>query len=549
MEEGPITMTHPKLVEAMSHPDFYPHRPELVELIQTHISYIFIAGDYVYKVKKPVDFGFLDFTTLDKRKFYCREELRLNRRLAPAVYLEVVEIGENAGGNIALGIKDRIVEYAVKMLKIPQSGMLKTLLHQGKVDRSIMDVIARKLDHFHRDAGTGGAIDEIGGVETIRRNHDENFTQTESYINITIPLGQYHFIKSYIYSFMETHHALLIKRVADHRIRDCHGDLHLEHICIMDSGDARNNKYNTDDIVIFDCIEFNERFRYEDVAAEVAFLAMDLDYNGYPEYAETFVDAYIRHSGDREVGRILNFYKCYYAYVRGKVVGFRIHDNSIRQDERGEAALTAARYFDLAYTYAARPERPMLILMTGLMGTGKSLRARFIAPRLGADIIQTDVLRKDMHNIKPSERHHEPFGKGIYGDEFTRKTYDRALEFASEKLREGKSVIIDASYKNRRNRQEAFDAAKKLQADFFVIECICPDDVIRKRLDSRMSNKTEASDGRWEIYQAQKESFEEINEIPDGSHIILDTSLTPEEFTYKALQKMKGFTSHHPTLL
>lgn len=533
-------MTHPKLVDAMSHPDFYPHRPEQVELIQTHISYIFIAGNYVYKVKKPVDFGFLDFTTLEKRKFYCREELRLNRRLAPAVYLEVVEIGEDARGAIALGITDRIVEYAVKMVKIPQGGMLKTLLHKGNVDRSIMDVIARKLLHFHRDAATGGVINEIGGVETIRRNHDENFAQTEHYINITIPERQYHFVKSYIYSFMDTHHALLTGRVADHRIRDCHGDLHLEHICIMDSGDAHHNEYTPDDIVIFDCIEFNERFRYEDVAAEVAFLAMDLDYNGYPEYAETFVDAYIRHSGDHEIGTILNFYKCYYAYVRGKVTGFRMQDSSIRNEEREDAAKTAARYFDLAYSYAARQERPTLILMAGLMGTGKSVRAQLIATRLGAHIIQTDVLRKDVLNIAPNERHYEDFGKGIYGEEFTRKTYERALELATEKLREGKSVIIDASYKNRRNRQEAQEIAKKLQADFFVIECICPDDLIRKRLDSRMSNTKEASDGRWEIYQAQKESFEKINEIPDGSHIILDTSLTPEECTYKALQKIKN---------
>jgi len=183
-------MTHPKLVDAMSRPDFYPHRPEQVELIQTHISYIFIAGNYVYKVKKPFDFGFLDFTTLEKRKFYCREELRLNRRLAPAVYLEVVEIGEDAGGSILFGTQDRIVEYAVKMIKIPQGGMLKTLLRKGNVDRSIMDVIARKLVRFHRDAATGGAIDEIGGVKTIRRNHDENFAQTEHYINITIPRRQ-----------------------------------------------------------------------------------------------------------------------------------------------------------------------------------------------------------------------------------------------------------------------------------------------------------------------------------------------------------------------
>jgi len=471
----------------------------------------------------------------------------LNKRLAPDVYLDVVEIAEDAGGNIVLGMNGRIVEYAVKMHKIPQEGMLKTLILQGKVDRSIMDAVAGKLVNFHRHAATGGIIDEVGGVETIRRNHDENFAQTESFINITIPERQYHFVKSYIYSFMDTYHALLIRRVADHRIRDCHGDLHLEHICLIDSGalgataEKSRRDYDPDKIVIFDCIEFNERFRYEDVAAEVSFLAMDLDYNGYPEYAETFVDAYIRHSGDREIGRLLNFYKCYYAYVRGKVIGFRLHDSSIRQEEREEAAETASRYFDLAFTYAARPERPMLILMAGLMGTGKSVRAKLLAPRIGADIIQTDVLRKEILNIAHNERHYEDFGKGIYGDEFTRKTYARALEIASEKMKEGKSVIIDGSYKNRTYRQEAIDAAKKLDADFFIIECICPDDVIKKRLEARKSNKKEASDGRWEIYQAQKDSFDKITEIPNISHIVLDTSLNPEESTYEALQKIKNF--------
>ena len=547
-------MTHPKLVEAMFRPEFYPHRPEQVELIQTHISYIFIAGDYVYKVKKAVDFGFLDFTTLDKRKYYCNEELRLNRRLAPKVYLEVVEIGEDAEGNISLGMKDRIVEYAVKMLKIPREGMLKTLLHQGKVDNLVMDALARKLVAFHRSAATGGHIDEIGGLETIRRNHDENFQQTESYINITIPEVQYNFIKAYIYNFIDNNHALFAKRVVDHRIREGHGDLHLEHICIMGLGypdnsagtapykaiDQSRREYDPDDIVIFDCIEFNERFRYDDVAAEVAFLAMDLDYNAYLDHSETFVNAYIKHSGDYEIRSLLNFYKCYYAYVRGKVVGYEINDSSLWQEERDEAAKTAARYFDLAYTYTARLEKPTLILMAGLMGTGKSIRARLIAPRVGADIIQTDAVRKKILNIEPTEQHYEAFDRGIYSEEITRKTYDRAIELASEKLKEGKSIIIDASYKSRNDRRKAFEAAEKLHADFFIIECICPENIVKERLTSRMSDGAEISDGRWEIYQAQKETFDAITEISDSLHIILDTSLTPEESMNQAIGKLKN---------
>jgi aminoglycoside phosphotransferase family enzyme/predicted kinase len=540
-------MTHPHLVETMIRPEFYPHRPDHVELIQTHISYIFIAGDYVFKVKKPLDFGFLDFTTLDKREFYCHEELRLNRRLAPKIYLDVVPICEDARGQLVLDNKGRIVEYAVKMLTLPREKMLKTLFQKGNVDHLIMHAVAEKLVDFHRHAATGGAIDEIGSIDTIRRNHDENFEETKTYVNITIPPHQYNFIKSNAHNFIDSHAALLNKRVRDHRIREGHGDLHLEHICIMDPEspeEAREGPVgiNTERIIIFDCIEFNERFRYDDVAAEVAFLAMDLDFYGYSDYADTFVHAYIRHSGDSEIGKLLNFYKCYYAYVRGKVFGFKIHEDTVGHNEQEESAKIAARYFELAYMYAARLEKPTLILMAGLTGTGKSVRAKLIADYIGADIIVTDILRKEILNIAPTERHHEEFGKGIYSEEITRKTYERAHERASEKLRNGRSVIIDASYKSRIERQNASKEASRCGADFFILECICPEDIVRKRLDLRLSDTGEASDGRWEIYMAQKESFEAVTEINATSHIILDTSEPPEECVYKAIQRLKKFS-------
>jgi len=524
-------MIHQKLVETMSKPEFYPHMPERVELIQTHVSYIFIAGNYVYKVKKAIDFGFLDFTDLNKRRHYCDEELKLNQRLAPETYLEVVEIGEDADGNIVLEGGERVVEYAVKMGKLPQERMLKKLLAAGEVDISIMEAIARKLTDFHRDAATGDRIDLTGGIETIRRNHDENFAQTKPYLEITIPEYQYRFIKSYVYDFMDKRETLFRKRVADHKIRDCHGDLHLEHICITDS------------IIIFDCIEFNERFRFEDVAAEVAFLAMDLDYNGYPEYADAFVRAYISYADDLDIHTLLNFYRCYYAYVRGKVTSFMIDDKTIPKEEQREVAKTASRYFDLAYTYAARLEKPTLILMAGLMGTGKSILARDIAPRLGAGVIRTDVLRKEILYLAPTERHHENFGKGIYSDEISRKTYEKALVMACEKLKEGRSVIIDASYKRREERMKAVKAAQRALADFFVIECICPEEVIADRLHLRMSELSEPSNGRWEIFQAQKGDFDEVTEIPPGNHLIMDTSPKPEECAQRTIWWIKEAVS------
>jgi len=520
-------MTHPKLADAMSRPDFYPHRPSSVEVIQTHISFIFLAEDYVYKVKKAVDFGFLDFTTLEKRKFYCGEELRLNRRLAPEYYLEVVEISEDANGKVVMGPGVKIIEYAVKMKRLPENRMLKGLLSEGKVDLPDMERVARRVSAFHRQAETGGRIDENGGLDVIRKNQDENFEQTEKYIGMTIPEEKYRFIQAFINDFMVRNRALFERRVKEHRIRDCHGDLHIEHICLADG------------IVIFDCIEFNERFRFGDVAAEVAFLAMDLDFNGYPEHARAFIDAYARFSGDMELTRLLNFFRTYYAYVRGKVINFRLEDRAIKEKDRKEAKDLASRYFDLAYTYAARLERKMLILTAGLMGTGKSVLASRLASRFDADVIRMDVVRKEMLHIAPTEHRYEDFGKGIYSEKVSRKVYDRALEAAALKLREGKSVIIDASFKNRTERRRAAQIAAEFQADFFILECALPDRLITKRLAARMSEKGEVSDGRTDILEAQRMDFEPVDEVPARSHIVIDTSRDPESCAHQVIVEIK----------
>lgn len=521
-------MTHLGLFAAMSRPEFYPHRPQRLDIVQTHISFIFIAADIVYKVKKAVDFGFLDFTTLEKRKFFCEEEVRLNRRLAPEAYLGVDTITEDAAGRLVLGGKGRIVEYAVRMKKLPQERMLGRLLAEGRCDPSIMDAVAAKLADFHRRAETGGRIDALGGIETIRLNHEENFDQTAAYVGLTIPRSRYTFIRAYDRDFLKRQEPLFRRRVTEHRIRDCHGDLHLEHICV-DNG-----------ITIFDCIEFNERFRFGDVAAEIAFLAMDLDYNGYSAWAETFVEAYIRHAGDPDIRRLLSFYRCYYAYVRGKVVGFRIEDPAIDERQRTEAKGTAARYFDLAYTYAARPERPILVLTAGLMGTGKSVLARNLAPRIGAEVIRTDVIRKELFAGHSQERHTETFGRGIYSDDLTRRTYEKALELAAEMLKQGRSAIIDASYKRRAERLRAAEAAAKANAGFFIVECVAPEGIVKERLDARQAAGRDPSDGRWELYMAQKADFDPVTEFPAATHMVVDTARAPEACLEEALWKISG---------
>jgi len=516
----------PRVLRALADPAFYPHRPPSVEVVQTHISFVFLAGELVYKVKKPVDFGFLDFTTLEKRRLFCGEEIRLNRRLAPSVYLEVVPIREK-GGRLTLGGEGETLEYAVVMRRLPAERMLKRIIGEEGFDPSVLDAVAAKVAAFHNEAATGGAIDDMGRLTTIRRNHEENFTQTVPYIGVTIDEGAYRFICDYARRFMAEKEELFARRVREKRIREGHGDLHLEHIIVGD------------EIVIFDCIEFNERFRCGDVTADVAFLSMDLDFNGYTGHGERFVRAYVEEAKDPGVLELIDFYRCYYAYVRGKVVSFLLNDPAVPPQEREAARERASRYFRLAYGYAARPARPVLILMAGLMGTGKSVLAREIAPLVGGEIIRTDVLRKELHGLDERQHLYEDFGAGIYGDDVSRKTYGEARRRALAILSRGRSVVIDASFKRREERRLAMAEAARAGYETFVVECVCPDEVVKDRLDKRQAEAGDASDGRWELYAAQKEDFDPVTEVEAGRHLKVDTTAPPAVCAQRILEMIK----------
>ncbi len=335
----------PLIVEALLKPQAYPHEPQKIELVQTQMSFLFLTGDYVYKVKKPVDLGYLDYTTLEKRRFFCRQELELNRRLCPDVYLAVVPItmslrGAKRRGNLLyLEGEGKAMEYAVKMRQLPQERMMDVLLGQGQVTQGMVAILAEKLAGFHQKAKTSPEIAAFGKLDTIRQNCEENFAQTEKYIGASIPARKYEQIKSYTNNFINSNSSLFGKRVREDKIRDCHGDLHAAHICFVD------------DICIYDCIEFNDRFRYCDVASELAFLAMDLDRYQRADLSKHFVNAYVELNRDKELLQLLNFYKCYRAYVRGKVESFKLDDPVISENEKARALENARRYFQLAESY------------------------------------------------------------------------------------------------------------------------------------------------------------------------------------------------------
>jgi aminoglycoside phosphotransferase family enzyme len=329
-----------QVVEALMKPEAYDEEPGQIELTQTHISFVFLTRNFVYKVKKAVDLGFLDFTTLEKRRFFCEKELELNKRLCGDMYLEVVPINRSRSNIIKIKGEGETVEYAVKMKRMPEEKMMSRLLEEKKVDSKLIDKIAKIIAEFHSKAETNRRISKFGSLVIIETNWKENFEQTREFVGKTISATNFKFIGERIDDFMKDTVSFFEKRMAEGRIRDCHGDIH--------SG----NIFVTDGIYIFDAIEFNERFRYSDVACDVAFLAMDLDFKERSDLSNFFVERYVKYSGDQELMKLLPFYKCYRAYVRGKVISFKLKDPSVGSEEKKAAMKEAKAYFKLAYTYA-----------------------------------------------------------------------------------------------------------------------------------------------------------------------------------------------------
>jgi hypothetical protein len=509
----------------------YPEPTEKVELVQTHISYVFLTDNYVYKIKKPVNFGFLDFSTLEKRKHYCEREVELNKRLSPDVYLEVLPITMH-NGTVAISGKGRVIEYAVKMRRIPMETLMIRLLKDGRLSRETVENVARKIAQFHADAAVSKEIDRFGSIDVIKTNTNENFAQTDKYIGKSITKNQFDAIRRFTDDYLNNRPHLFNRRIAEGRIRDCHGDLHLEHICI------------TEPIRIFDCIEFNDRFRYSDTAADIAFLAMDLDFHGRRELSKVLMDAYVKFSGDKGASDMVNFYKVYRAYVRGKVISFRLDsdDPTIQQ----EALRTAQKYFNLAASYlqedpGTRPlpaNRPKLIITCGLMGTGKTTIAKELAETNGWELISSDTVRKELAGIPSTQHQYEKWGKGIYSSEFSRKTYERMNEIAENYLKNGSSVVMDACYGKKTERASVYAVAKATGADFTCIELVCSDGELKRRLTTRTSERGSISDGRWEIFSDQKANFEKIDDFRKEEQMVVDGSKPKEELVKQIMHEV-----------
>ena len=506
----------PPLVAAMSRAAFYPQRPARVELIQTHISYVFLTDEYVYKVKKAVRFPFIDCATLERRRWLCHEEVRLNRRLAPTVYLGVLAIVQTAGG-FALGDSSAAdaVEYVVQMRRLPQERMLDRMVERHEALPRDLRAIAQRIADFHRQAATDkGWL--YGSAAAVHKMVHGNLTEAGQLAGKLFDPAELDAIDEYNRGFIETHWDLLNRRAREGRVCEGHGDLRCEHIC-MDSQPT-----------VFDCVEFSERLRYADVASELAFLAMDLERLAVPSLSHALTEAYIAAAGDRELATLLPFYQCYRAMVRAKVDGLKSLAREVPEPERIRARDSAHDYLALARRYLT-PVAPAMLMVCGLSGSGKSTLARALSRRLGFDLISSDVIRKQLAGIPPTSRAMADYGGGIYSEAFTRRTYITMLAEAEERIRKRRGVILDATFRHADERRLALEAVARAGVRALFVECRAPVAVALERIAQRERRAGEISDANAAIYARQIKDFEPLDELPPEARLTVDSSAPPDQ--------------------
>ncbi len=521
-----MTETQPDFVRALQQAAAYPHAVEGISLLETHISWVFLTGAYVYKIKKPVSMGFLDFTDLASRRYYCRQEIELNRRLTRKVYKRVVPL-TRAEDAIRLDGDGPVIEYAVQMKQLSRDDSLEVMLTERALDDTRLNRLAEILARFYEEAAAGPEIDAAGSRAAIAENCRDNFDQLAAAADDIIDHRRLAVIRAATDGFLENHADRFDERVQQGRIRDGHGDLRTDHIYFTDTG-----------IQIIDCIEFNPRFRYGDVASDLAFLAMEMDARGYPRQSGQLLSNVIRHSGDQQLFSLLDFYKCYRAMVRAKVNYLRRQQADVTAAEAEQLAAQIRNYLGLAYRYAVQFSRPVLWVVFGLIATGKSTVGRAVSEALGIRLIRSDVVRKELLADTFRQTGVGRFGEGMYTPAATALTYGTLLLRAQEELEQGRSVVLDATFSRQEDRQEALRLAKEAGALIIFVQCRCREEIIRQRLEARAGSDS-VSDARVQHLDRLQAVFEPPAELSPHCLVSVDTEQPLEEslraiFTYTA---------------
>ncbi|KPJ92393.1 MAG: hypothetical protein AMS18_07505 [Gemmatimonas sp. SG8_17] len=502
-----------------------------VQLVETHISWVFLAERDVWKVKKPVSLGFLDFSTPHKRRQACEAEVRLNRRLAPDVYRGVVPVTLDQAGHHRIGGAGQPVDWAVHIARLPDHHRADVRLARGTLGTTQLQQIAERLASFHSESQSTGSLSRYGALEAVAANIQENFDQTADCIHTHLNPGEAREIEVWQRTFLQSNADRFRARVAQGRVREGHGDLRLEHIYIDDSGDLN----------ILDCIEFSERFRCADVCSDAAFLSMDLAWHGRVDLAEQFLAAYARAASDYDLYPLIDFYESYLAYVRGKVACILASDAGADRRTRQHAAREARRYFALALASKRRPLiPPALLAVGGVIAAGKTTLAEHVAAYVAAPVIDADRTRKWLLGLSPLSPVPEQPWAGAYSHEVTEQVYAELLRRAQAVLTSGRPVVLDASFRSRRHRAAARQLARDNHVPFYFVECRADPSLCRERLAVR-DRQPGVSDGRLDLFEAFRAHWEPVTELPQAEHIVLDTSLPPDMHAEKLRRRVSAW--------
>lgn len=516
------------LIEAMQDPGAYPHPVEAIHVIQTHTACVFLTGEYAYKIKKPVYFGFLDYRMLEQRRAFCEQEMILNRRLCPDIYLDVVPL-TNQQGRLQIGGEGSAVEWAVRMRQLREADMLPARLQTNTLEENSIERLAHTLAGFHNRAHTDETVRAYGSTVSLADTIAVTLRTMQQVIADTPRTEIFHTLHSYFARFQEQQTHLFRERVHQNRIRDCHGDLRAQNICL----DARFSE----GIQIFDCIEFNPSFRYIDTAADIAYLAMDLDLAGHSALRARLLEIYAREANDNDLAQILPFYLTYRAMVRGNIALLAAQESEVPAAERQAQHDLAGTAYDLAWSYAGRRARPALLITVGYSGSGKSVLTREVCRRLPAIPLSSDRLRKERAGTEAAAH----LETSHYAPERRSAIYDMLRQEAGAWLSRHEHVVLDATFLDPYQRQAAVTLAQEHNAEFWVLDCQCPDAVIRQRLAAR-SEDPNASDACLNVYLQQRRASEttlpcDQEAVSQGGYILADMTRPVSDIAHTVVSR------------
>lgn len=508
-----LTPTHegasaqPGVLRAMREPRFYDHRPESVDVVESHISTVFIAGDLVYKVKKELILPFLDYGTLERRRHFCHEEVRLNRRLAPDAYRGVRAIVPH-GDSFALGETDdpAAVEFAVEMGRLPTDRTLDRLIQSGIASAETVQRVAYHIAEFHEESTPGPP--QRGGPDDTKARMDENLSAVLPWVGTVVDRNTYTAVERFFNAFVLSNRELLKGRAARGRVREGHGDLRAQHVLVENGV-----------LTIYDCVEFDEGLRLIDVASDLAFLYMDLERLGAGMLAAVLERAYIERTGDEEVARLLPFFACYRAWVRMKLACLKLASLA-DDDPRRPTLLSEIRSLSaLSLRLVWRARLPVVLVFCGVGASGKSTLAHEIASRSGLHHLSSDVIRKGLSGVPVDERG----SSTIYDERSTMLTYDDLLVEALEVADAERGAVVDATFGKRERRRALADALRLSGLRVLFCECRAPEAVLKERAAMRERMPERGSDATWDIVTSQIESFEPLDEVPARDQLVIRT--------------------------